>query len=399
MGDEDLRHFLEASRASNYTCSEITSLLPKKFPNYRAYSERTVKRMLNHWNIKRHNDVDDHTLLTAVQNVVNESSGQLGYRDVTEKLRSQGLFVSRDDVMNTLRLVDPQGVVMRTPKFKNKRPKKTFFSKGPNYLWSLDGHDKLSGDANCQFDLKIYGALDTYSRKIIFLYIGRSNRDSEVIGRILFDHLLESRVLPQMLRFDKGTETVHAAAVHKTLLQLKNVDKEITTILGPSTANKIERLWRQVREKVCDGFRHVLREIDQDGLYDSSCEYDRDLIAGVFIPVVERYLDEFRENHNNMRGRKQRNVELPSGTIPEHVYSCPEEYGGEECGIMLSDKDIESFTDADILSNVFTGIKINSELASEYLVAALPRIAELQLSGVKAEYTRIREAVYRDTRF
>ena len=71
--------------------------------------------------------------------------------------RSQGLFVSRDDVMNTLRLVDPQGVVMRTPKFKNKRPKKTFFSKGPNYLWSLDGHDKLSGDANCQFDLKIYG--------------------------------------------------------------------------------------------------------------------------------------------------------------------------------------------------------------------------------------------------
>jgi len=44
MGDEDLRHFLEASRASNYTCNEITSLLSKKFPNYRAYSERTVKR-------------------------------------------------------------------------------------------------------------------------------------------------------------------------------------------------------------------------------------------------------------------------------------------------------------------------------------------------------------------
>jgi len=42
---------------------------------------------------------------------------------------------------------------------------------------------------------------------------------------------------------------------------------------------------------------------------------------------------------------------------------------------MLSEKDIESFTDADILSNVFTGIKINSELVSEYLVAALPQIA------------------------
>ena len=51
--------------------------------------------MLNHWNIKRHNDVDDHTLLTAVQNVVDESSGQLGYRDVTEKIRytKKGMFL------------------------------------------------------------------------------------------------------------------------------------------------------------------------------------------------------------------------------------------------------------------------------------------------------------------
>ena len=32
--------------------------------------------------------------------------------------------------MNVLRLADPAGVVERTPKFKNKRPKKVFFSKG-----------------------------------------------------------------------------------------------------------------------------------------------------------------------------------------------------------------------------------------------------------------------------
>ena len=39
---------------------------------------------------------------------------------------------------------------------------------------------------------------------------------------------------------------VFTLVFQKTLLQLKNVDKEITTILSPSTANKIERLWRQV---------------------------------------------------------------------------------------------------------------------------------------------------------
>ena len=56
-----------------------------------------------------------------------------------------------------------------------------------------------------------------------------------------------------------------------------------------------------MREKVCDGFRGVLREIDLEGLYDCNCQVDRDLLAGIFIPVIERYLDEFKENHNNMR--------------------------------------------------------------------------------------------------
>ena len=89
--------------------------------------------------------------------------------------RSQGLFVKRDDVMNVLRLADPAGIVERTLKFKNKRPKKVFFSKGPNYLWSLDGRDKLSGAANCQFDLKIYGYV-TCSDFWQYLRIGYRDR-------------------------------------------------------------------------------------------------------------------------------------------------------------------------------------------------------------------------------
>ena len=43
--------------------------------------------MLKHWDIRKHEEIDDHTLLAWVQDVVDESSGQLGYRNVTEKLR------------------------------------------------------------------------------------------------------------------------------------------------------------------------------------------------------------------------------------------------------------------------------------------------------------------------
>ena len=42
---------------------------------------------------------------------------------------------------------------------------------GPDWLWRLDGHDKLA-----RFGIEIYGCVDAYSRKIIWFYVGSSNR-------------------------------------------------------------------------------------------------------------------------------------------------------------------------------------------------------------------------------
>jgi hypothetical protein len=43
---------------------------------------------------------------------------------------------------------------------------------GPNQLWCLDGHDKLS-----QYGIQIYPAVDAYSRKILWMYCGTAKRD------------------------------------------------------------------------------------------------------------------------------------------------------------------------------------------------------------------------------
>ena len=59
--------------------------------------------------------------------------------------------------MEMLREVDPDGVQERTPAFKEKRQKRPFVSNGPNYLVSMDGHDKLAGYQCSTYDLHIYG--------------------------------------------------------------------------------------------------------------------------------------------------------------------------------------------------------------------------------------------------
>jgi hypothetical protein len=42
---------------------------------------------------------------------------------------------------------------------------------GPDYIWSLDGHNKL-----LDWGIEIYAAIDAYSQFIIWIYIGISNR-------------------------------------------------------------------------------------------------------------------------------------------------------------------------------------------------------------------------------
>ena len=67
----------------------------------------------------------------------------------------------------------------------------------------------------------------------------------------------------------------------------------------------------------------------------------RDLLAYVYIPVIQRELDVFRVTiWNNHRGRKQVKKELPTG-VPEHIYNFPEQYGGGCYGLDVLETDLQ----------------------------------------------------------
>ena len=57
------------------------------------------------------------------------------------------------------------------------------------------------------------------------------------------------------------------------------------------------------------------------------------LLAYIMIPVVEKEPNEFKELvWNTHRIRAQKDTFLPN-SIPNHVYSFPEKYGLQECGM------------------------------------------------------------------
>ena len=78
----------------------------------------------------------------------------------------------------------------------------------------------------------------------------------------------------------------------------------------------------------------------------------RNLLAYIYIPVLQKELDTFRVSvWNNHRMRKQRDKELRTG-VPEHIYHYPDEYGGERCGLALTDEQLQEVAE---VSSVLDG--------------------------------------------
>lgn len=87
-------------------------------------------------------------------------------------------------------------------------------------------------------------------------------------------------------------------------------------------------------------------------LYIYFHHFSRDLLAYLYIPVIQKELDIFRECvWNNHRTRKQKGKYLPAG-VPEHIYHFPEQYGGEHCGINITEKQLlEVAEQSDVLED------------------------------------------------
>ena len=117
---------------------------------------RQLKRILKKNNIRRR--VNAYTPIdTIIQVVNNESSSRsLGYRAIWRRLvTDHGLQVKQKTVLNVLRTLDPDGVELRKA---HRLKRRQYYARGPNFIWHVDGYDKLK-----QFGFCIHAAIDGFS--------------------------------------------------------------------------------------------------------------------------------------------------------------------------------------------------------------------------------------------
>ena len=138
----------------------------------------------------------------------------------------------------------PEAVEARKAGFQSQRGE--FIVPGPNFMWSVDGHDKLS-----PYGIQIYAGIDAYSRFIIWIYVGISARTAISVGQQYLTAIEHQKQQPQFVRSDRGGETTLMAAAHHQLRTSyePNISFDKCYLYGTSVLNqRIEAWWGQMRK-------------------------------------------------------------------------------------------------------------------------------------------------------
>lgn len=174
--------------------------------------------------------------------IMTELSGPgelFGYRAMWQALKlKHKLRVKRDVVMRLMRELNPEGIALRT---RRRFTRRTYYSRGPNYIWHVDGYDKLK-----PFGLALSGCIDGFSRRMMWLVCGKTNNNPSVIAHYYINCVKSLGVVPMRLRTDLGTENGTMAAIQCTLREAHtdSYAGSLSHSYGSSTGNqRIESWW------------------------------------------------------------------------------------------------------------------------------------------------------------
>ena len=313
INDEDLVMRYYFSRG--FTYKSIVSLLLKRHGV--RMCERTLRNRLNSSGLRRR---ESRFELTQVrQRIVQELNGpgcMGGYRSVWHTLRMEGLQVPRKVVADIVRELDPEGCELRKRKRLRRRQ---YYAPGPNYVWHLDGYDKLK-----PYGFPIHGCIDGWSRKIMWLHVTQSNNNPEIPAIFYLKCVEEHNGCPVKVRTDCGTENGIISA-----MQCCFHDSAEAHVYGRSPANqRIEGWWSFYRRNRSTWWINYFKDLVERELFTPGNQLQQEALWFCFSGVIQSDLDVIKDHWNTHRIRSS-GFNTVSG-VPDELFFLPENNGGQD---------------------------------------------------------------------
>ena len=208
--------------------------------------------------------------------------------------------------------LDPAGVDARRRSTLRRR---LYYSKGPNWVWHLDGYDKLK-----PFGFEIHGCIDEYSRHVLWLNVLKSDKDPKEVCNLFVNYLTVIKGVPHKIVADRGTENVFIGGSQRFLRRNHEDDLagHLSFLFGKSIANRrIEAFWSQFRRSCAGWWIQFFKGLVLDGDF-----LQVECFKFAFFPVMQKELENIKDNWNSHRIRESlqsSNEGRPAGR-PEILY-------------------------------------------------------------------------------
>ena len=112
-----------------------------------------MRRRFEHSNFEQHNSA----MCYQLQPLLAGGQATLYKREYTyQHLKQSGMLVARDYMFSILKEGNPAEVANRRLHLSTN-PRGAYFVPGPNFVWSIDGHHKLS-----MYGIKIYACINEF---------------------------------------------------------------------------------------------------------------------------------------------------------------------------------------------------------------------------------------------
>ena len=266
-------------RALNYNWTKIAIMLD--------ISRATLYRRLEEAGIS----ADDRTPLSNTEldgiiTSIKQDHPNDGEVLIKGHLISRGIRVSRQALRDSIHRVDHERVDARRGSVIHRR---VYSVPHPNSVWHIDGHHKL-----IRWRFVIHGAIDGFSRTIIYLKCCDNNRALTVLES--FTCAVSQFGLPDRVRSDYGGENTE---VWKYMIAAHDLDYR-SVITGSSVHNeRVERLWRDVHRCIVSPFVEKFQALESNGVLDPLNEVDLYVLHLIFLPLLNKCISEFTESWNH----------------------------------------------------------------------------------------------------
>ena len=220
--------------------------------------------------------------------VIKQSHPNAGEVMTQGHLESKGIHIQRDKVRKAIHIVDPGGVEQRKQKPIKRR---VYESPFPNYVWHIDGNHKM-----VRWRLVVHHGIDGFSRMVVFARCSSNNRAITV--HELFRLAIQKYGRPYKIRTDLGGENVD---IWRDMACAWG-DACKPVLVGKSVHNqRIERHNRALNEQVTSIFRSEFYQLEAEGVLDINNDLDIFCLHFVYLPKINKILEEFVAAHNSHR--------------------------------------------------------------------------------------------------